>query len=93
VNVPGMTLDVESTSTPIVRRAMSAAPVDGRKADSTLRVAARLVRADTGYVIWSGTYDRQSDTVLKIQGDVAAEVTQALRDTLQTLPTATGSVR
>jgi TolB-like protein len=69
--------------------------VDGslRKADSTLRVAARLVRADNGYVIWSGTYDRQSDNVLKIQGDVAADVTQALRATLQSLPTGTGSVR
>jgi transcriptional activator of cad operon len=55
--------------------------VDGslRKADSTLRVAARLVRADNGYVVWSGTYDTQSDNVLKTQADVAAQVTQALQ--------------
>jgi transcriptional activator of cad operon len=55
--------------------------VDGslRKADSTLRVAARLVRADNGFVVWSGTYDTQSDNVLTIQGDVAAQVTQALQ--------------
>jgi transcriptional activator of cad operon len=55
--------------------------VDGslRKADSTLRVAARLVRADNGFVVWSGTYDTQSDNVLKTQADVAAQVTQALQ--------------
>jgi len=55
--------------------------VDGslRKGDSTLRVAARLVRADNGFVVWSGTYDTQSDNVLKTQADVAAQVTQALQ--------------
>lgn len=55
--------------------------VDGslRKADSTLRVAARLVRADNGYVVWSGTYDMQSANVLKTQADVAAQVAQALQ--------------
>jgi TolB-like protein/DNA-binding winged helix-turn-helix (wHTH) protein len=69
--------------------------VDGslRKADTTLRVAARLVRADNGFVIWSGTYDTQSDNVLKIQADVAAQVTQALQATLQGLPVSPGSVR
>jgi TolB-like protein/DNA-binding winged helix-turn-helix (wHTH) protein len=55
--------------------------VDGslRKADTTLRVAARLVRADNGFVVWSGTYDTQSDNVLNIQAEVAAQVTQALQ--------------
>jgi transcriptional activator of cad operon len=65
--------------------------VDGslRKADATLRVAARLVRADNGFVVWSGTYDTQSDNVLSIQGDVAAQVTQALQGTLRGLPPST----
>jgi transcriptional activator of cad operon len=69
--------------------------VDGslRKAGATLRVAARLVRADNGFVVWSGTYDRQSDNVLSIQGDVANEVTRALQATLQGLPAAQESVR
>jgi len=64
--------------------------VDGslRKAGATLRVAARLVRADNGYVVWSGTYDRESDNVLKVQRDVANEVTGALKATLQGLPAA-----
>jgi TolB-like protein/DNA-binding winged helix-turn-helix (wHTH) protein len=54
--------------------------VDGslRKSGSTLRVAARLVRADNGFVVWSETYDRQSDDVLKVQDDVAEEVARAL---------------
>jgi transcriptional activator of cad operon len=54
--------------------------VDGslRKSGSTLRVAARLVRADNGFVVWSQTYDRQSDDVLKVQDEVAEEVARAL---------------
>jgi TolB-like protein len=44
-----------------------------------MRIAARLVRADNGFVIWSETYDRQSDDTLKIQDDIAGEVTKALR--------------
>lgn len=62
--------------------------VDGslRKAGATLRVAARLVRADNGYVVWSGTYDRESNNVLTVQRDVANEVTRALQATLQGLP-------
>jgi transcriptional activator of cad operon len=49
-----------------------------RKSDATLRIAARLVRADDGYVVWSETYDRPSDDRLKVQADIAAEVTKAL---------------
>jgi transcriptional activator of cad operon len=50
-----------------------------RKSGSTLRVAARLVRADSGFVVWSETYDRPLDDTLKIQDDIAGEVTKALR--------------
>ena len=58
--------------------------VDGslRKSGSTFRVAARLVRADNGFVVWSRTFDRESDDVLKVQGEVATEVTQELQATL-----------
>jgi len=61
--------------------------VDGslRKSGSTFRVAARLVRADNGFVVWSQTFDRESDDVLKVQGEVATEVTQELQVTLQAL--------
>jgi TolB-like protein/DNA-binding winged helix-turn-helix (wHTH) protein len=49
-----------------------------RKSGSRLRVAARLVRADDGYVAWSETYDRPFDDILMVQDDIAGEVTRAL---------------
>jgi transcriptional activator of cad operon len=50
-----------------------------RKSGETLRVAARLVRADDGYVLWSENYDRPVDDKLMVQDDIAGEVTSALR--------------
>ena len=50
-----------------------------RQSATTLRVAARLVRAADGYVAWSETYDRPSGDELWIQDDIASEVTKALR--------------
>jgi len=58
--------------------------VDGsvRKSGTMLRVAARLVRASDGFVVWSHTYDRPSDDKLMIQDDIANEVQKALRATI-----------
>jgi len=53
-----------------------------RKSGSTLRIAARLVRADNGFVVWSETYDRRLDDTLKVQDDIAGEVTKALRQSI-----------
>ncbi len=53
-----------------------------RKSGSTMRIAARLVRADNGFVVWSETYDRRSDDTLEIQDDIAGEVTKALRQSM-----------
>ena len=50
-----------------------------RKSNSTLRIAARLIRANDGYVIWSETYDRPMDNKLNVQDDIASEVAQALK--------------
>jgi len=50
-----------------------------RKSGTTLRVAARLIRADDGFVVWSETYDRPWDDKLMIQDDIASEVTKALK--------------
>jgi TolB-like protein/DNA-binding winged helix-turn-helix (wHTH) protein len=50
-----------------------------RKSDSTLRVAARLVRANDGYVIWSETYERPLNDRSNAQNDIASEITKALR--------------
>jgi TolB-like protein/DNA-binding winged helix-turn-helix (wHTH) protein len=49
-----------------------------RKSGTTLRVAARLVRADDNYVVWANTYDRPIADKLMVQDDIAAEVTKAL---------------
>ena len=50
-----------------------------RKSGNTLRVAARLVRANDGFVVWSETYDRSWDDKLMIQDDIANEVAKALK--------------
>jgi TolB-like protein/DNA-binding winged helix-turn-helix (wHTH) protein len=50
-----------------------------RKSGARLRVAARLLRADNGYVVWTETYDRPSDDLLWVQDDIAGEVTKALQ--------------
>jgi TolB-like protein len=50
-----------------------------RKSGARLRVAARLIRPDSGYVVWSESYDRPSDDILMVQDDIAGQVTKALR--------------
>ncbi len=50
-----------------------------RKSGNRVRVAARLVRVDTGYVVWTETYDRPFDDLLMVQDDIAGEVAKALR--------------
>lgn len=49
-----------------------------RKSGGRLRVATRLIRAETGYVVWSETYDRPFNDILMVQDDIAGEVTKAL---------------
>jgi transcriptional activator of cad operon len=72
----------------IARTLRVAYVLDGsvRKAGARLRVAARLVRADDGYVIWSETYDRPLDDILMVQDDIANEVTKALRTSIGARP-------
>jgi transcriptional activator of cad operon len=53
-----------------------------RKSGSRLRVAARLVRPNDGYVIWSESYDRPWGDTLGVQDDIAAEVTKALKSSI-----------
>lgn len=50
-----------------------------RKSGKMVRVAARLVRADNGYVMWTENYDRPFDDLLMVQDDIAGEVTKALK--------------
>lgn len=64
----------------IARKLGVAYVLDGsvRKSGARLRVAARLVRADDGYVAWAESYDRPIDDMLMVQDDIAGEVTKAL---------------
>ena|SRR3981081_2348117 len=57
-----------------------------RKSGPMLRVAARLIRADSGYVVWSETYDRPFKDKIWVQDDIASEVTKALRTSIQSTP-------
>lgn len=50
-----------------------------RKSGNTLRVSARLVRGNDGFVAWSQTYDRSWSDKLMIQDDIAGEAVKALK--------------
>ena len=65
-----------------------ASVVDGsiRKSGARLRVAARLVRAENGFVLWSDTYDRPVGDLLMVQDDIAGEVTKALAASIEGQP-------
>lgn len=54
-----------------------------RKSGEALRVAARLVRADTGFVVWSETYDRASGDLVAIENDIATEVARSLKASVE----------
>src|SRR5256884_9267634 len=57
-----------------------------RKSGTSLRVDARLIRADSGYVVWSETYDRPFNDILMVQDEIAGEVTKALRASIEAGP-------
>jgi TolB-like protein/Flp pilus assembly protein TadD len=53
-----------------------------RKAGSTIRITAQLVRTDNGFHLWSATYDRDLKDVFKVQDDIARVVVDKLKVTL-----------
>jgi TolB-like protein/cytochrome c-type biogenesis protein CcmH/NrfG len=53
-----------------------------RKSGNHLRITAQLVRADSGYHLWSETYDRQLDDIFKVQDEIAGAVVKALKISL-----------
>jgi TolB-like protein/DNA-binding winged helix-turn-helix (wHTH) protein len=55
-----------------------------RKASGRVRIAARLVRADNSYVIWTNTYDRPLSDLIMVQDDIAGEVVNALQSAVGT---------
>lgn len=58
-----------------------------RKSGPRLRVAARLVRAENGYVLWSETYDRPFTDRIAVQDSIASEVSRALQAAIAAPPT------
>jgi len=57
-----------------------------RKAGGRLRITAELIRADSGYHLWSETYDRDAKDVFKVQDEIAAAVVGALKVKLLSAP-------
>jgi TolB-like protein len=53
-----------------------------RKSGRTLRITAQLIRVDSGYHLWSETYDRQVDDIFKVQDEIAGAVVKALKVSL-----------
>ena len=49
-----------------------------RSSRDRLRVTAQLIRASDGFHLWSQTYDRQPEDVIRIQEDIAVEIAKAL---------------
>lgn len=49
-----------------------------RRQGQQVRVTAQLIRADTGFHVWSETYDRELKDIFGIQSDIARNVVQAL---------------
>jgi TolB-like protein/Flp pilus assembly protein TadD len=60
-----------------------------RKSGNQLRITAQLTRVDTGYQIWTESYDREFKDIFKVQRDIAASVVKALQ--LKLAPDAGGS--
>ena len=53
-----------------------------RRADVRIRVTAQLIEADTGYHLWSETYDREVDDIFAIQDEISAAIVAELSDAL-----------
>jgi TolB-like protein/DNA-binding winged helix-turn-helix (wHTH) protein/Flp pilus assembly protein TadD len=53
-----------------------------RRSAHTVRITAQLINSVTGFHVWSKTYDRNPDDVLKLQTEIATAVADALKVTL-----------
>jgi len=49
-----------------------------RKAANRLRITAQLIQVESGYHLWSETYEREIDDVFAIQDDIALAISRAL---------------
>ena len=75
----------EHADLPTIARKLNVASVlEGsvRRSGQMIRVTAQLSNAATGFHLWSQTYDRELDDVLKLQTEIANAVASALKVTL-----------
>jgi TolB-like protein/Tfp pilus assembly protein PilF len=74
----------QSTLPDIARALKVAHLLEGsvRKSGNTLRITVQLIRADSGYHVWSESFDRTLNDVFKIQDEIAAAVVKALKVSL-----------
>lgn len=89
LRVPGRTSSFyfkgkQATVAEIARTLRVAHVLEGsiRRSGTTIRVTVQLIRADNGYQLWSKSYDRAMEDVLKVQDDIAASVVGALKVSL-----------
>jgi TolB-like protein/tetratricopeptide (TPR) repeat protein len=57
-----------------------------RKAGTTIRITAQLIETETGFHLWSNTFDRQLEDVFAIQDEIAGAIATELRTRLVNLP-------
>lgn len=57
-----------------------------RKANTRVRITAQLIEADSGYHLWSDTYDRELNDIFGIQDEISAAIVSALSETLGLVP-------
>ena len=57
-----------------------------RKAQNRVRIAAQLIRTDTGTIAWSDSYDREVTDVFLVQEDIATAIAEALSMSLGLAP-------
>lgn len=55
-----------------------------RKSDARLRITAQLIDVQTGYHLWSETYDRELDDIFAIQDEITGHIIKALKVHLNT---------
>jgi len=57
-----------------------------RKANTRVRITAQLIEADSGFHLWSDTYDRELTDIFGIQDEISAAIVAALSQTLGLVP-------
>jgi adenylate cyclase len=50
-----------------------------RQADDRVRITAQLIDAETGFHLWSGTYDNTLQDIFAVQDEIATAIVQALK--------------